>query len=252
MKASRTDSLPFAILLLLISGAGSLVWGGDMQVLRRPPVAAGAAPIAYVQSASSYNGFASTCVTAFGSNNASGNLLVIAVAFGSSSLTINSVVDTRSNTYTLIDRVDFVGSSLATYYAKNSGAGANTVTVTLSNSHHCTLAVQEYSGASTTAPLDVHNSAGLNPGSSATNGDTSPSVTPSTNGQLLFGAIWQADGASAITYTAGTSFTERQEVGTGALTLQTEDRIQSTAASVQATWTASTADRVIGSIATFK
>lgn len=139
-----------------IAGTGALIW---LLVASQNSNAA----IAYVQSKStSQNNSSQSSLTAtFSSAQVAVDLNVVAVGWGSTSIGISSVTDTKGNTYTLA-----VGPTASTslgsasiYYAKNivaAAAGANIVTVTFSGGvPFPDVRIAERSGISTTAPLDV-------------------------------------------------------------------------------------------------
>src|SRR5205085_839103 len=118
---------------------------------------------------------------AFGSNNASGNFIVVCVRGGTSGETF-TVTDSR-NTYQVAFSSNEVlnGNTWAIYYAENIGAGANTVTVSQTISATLRFTIAEYSGVATAGSLDrVKASDSTN--STAPN---SGSVTPLADGELI-------------------------------------------------------------------
>ncbi len=92
-----------------------------------------------------------------------GNLNVVSVGWNDQIGTLSSITDSAGNTYALAIRPTRHPDGQATqylYYAKNivaAAAGTNTVTVTLSEGDLAwpEIRVAEYSGLSTTNPLDV-------------------------------------------------------------------------------------------------
>lgn len=95
---------------------------------------------------------------AFGSNNTAGNLIFVSCYGAQASVPTLSIGDSR-NAYTPIGNVN-AGSNTAVYwwYAKNIGAGANTVTCSSSlASTSLQLSILEYRGLDPTAPLDQHS-----------------------------------------------------------------------------------------------
>src|SRR2546422_849983 len=88
------------------------------------------------------------------------------------------------------------------------------------------IAIHEYSGVATTSALDQQNGATGNSSS-----PSSGSVTPSVNGELIFG--WTANSFGVNSYTAGTGFTQRQS---DLAFYASEDQVQGTAGAISATW----------------
>ncbi len=119
-----------------------------------------------------------------------GDLNVVVVGWNDVSHTVSSVTDNEGNAYTLAvgpTQNSAGGLSQAIYYAKNikaAAAGANTVTVTFSGAAaYPDVRILEYSGVSTTGPVDVTAAATGNSTSSATT-----AVTTTNAQDLLFGA----------------------------------------------------------------
>jgi hypothetical protein len=70
--------------------------------------------------------------------------------------TISSVTDTAGNTWSeAILRSHPSSDRASIWYAKNCAGGANTVTVNFSGNTYGGIAIAEYSGCDTAAPLDV-------------------------------------------------------------------------------------------------
>lgn len=178
--------------------------------------------IALVQSnkAGPTGGSASLSVT-FSSSTTSGNLIVVAFAWDSNG-TVSSVTDNKSNTYSAAGSVannTNSSTSCMIYYAKNiSGGASHQVTVTISASTTIRVAVAEYSGADTAAPLDQSAV-----GTGNTSSMVTSSVTLSANNELLACIGMISDGFFAAP-TAGTGYTNRQ-TWTGANDAAYEDQI---------------------------
>ena len=153
---------------------------------------------------------------AFPGANTVGNLILAFVRMSSATQTV-TLKDSAGNTY--IQAVAQVqtadGSQARLFYAKNiSGAAANTITATFSASNnHPWMAIYEYSGLSTTSPLDQTASA---QGNSAAPSSGATAVTTGTN-ELVFGAAGLPS-SSTGTQTAGTGyvFLERDTAGSPA------------------------------------
>ena len=159
--------------------------------------------------------------------------------------------DTLGNTY-LVAVNDFDSGNrqgLATLYAFNIRAGANTVTVTFGTTGgYRRVIVSEYSGIAMTAPLDV-TAKSQGTSTTAANGATSTAATTTANGNLIFG-VTMDDSGNFATINAGTGFTRRASLN--GMDIATEDSIQATAGSVAATFTFSRADRYLAQMAAFK
>lgn len=132
-----------------------------------------------------------------------GNLNVVVVGWSDTDSSVISVVDDSNNVYALAGTNAGNGVSQAIYYAAGIALGANnppTVTVTFNQSASTPdVRILEYSGLSTTAPLD--NWTGSS-GNSAL-ADSGAALTSSTS--LIVGA-----GTTATIFTAaGSGFTSR-------------------------------------------
>lgn len=166
----------------------------------------GGGTITFVQSAQGRNGAGSAAV-AFTSNNTAGNLSVVGVQLETSTATITSVTDTLTNTYTAVGTLNCDTSAalcVQIYYAKNIAAGANTVTVARSAGAVDVL-IHEYSGASTTTPLDA--SAQANSGGTQSTNLDSGAMTATGSTDLIFGLA-----GSPASITVGSGFTQRESL----------------------------------------
>ena len=189
---------------------------------------AGAAPPTHVQSRASESTSGTQSSVAFASANSAGNLIVVYVVWSNSSTV--TVSDTRGNTYaSAAPAVRWKNNTWSSqvFYAKNIGAGANTVRATFSSAINSfgIVYAHEYSGLDQVNPLDV---------SAAATGTTSKamssgSATTTSANDLIFGA-----GASEHTVNAaGAGFTTRRtDFGN-----RTEDRVATTAGAQSATMT---------------
>jgi hypothetical protein len=166
------------------------------------------AAISYVQSnsASPNNSSLSSLTVTLSAAEAAGDLNVVAVGWGSTTVGISSVTDSQGNSYTLAigpSATTSVGST-SIYYAPNiaaAAAGANTVTVTFSAAvPFPDVRVAEYSGISTTSPLDVTTVA-TGTGTTSSSG----AVSTTNANDLLVGSNWVLSGTTG----PGTGFTQR-------------------------------------------
>jgi hypothetical protein len=159
----------------------------------------------WVQSASNSVSVNSASVSVtYGTAETVGDLNVVVVGWSDTTSSVTSVVDDNTNTYFLAGTSKGNGLSQAIYYAPNIVLPNNTtptVTVTFTQTAAAPdVRILEYSGLSTTNPLD--NWAGL---SATSNSADSGAVTTSSS-DLIFGA-----GTTEGVFTAaGTGFTLRE------------------------------------------
>lgn len=187
-------------------------FGGTLVVLpKKIPIATvggGGGSIAFVQANTLAPGASSstTIATNFTAGNTAGNLIVVtATCSGTPSF---SVADSKVNTYTACtgSPTNWAagGARTAMWYAKNIGAGANTVTVTFGSSvAFREIVITEYSGCSTTAPFDTGAAFQTSLSSPAT--ATSPSITLAGSGEVIV-ASWNFNNGPNG---AGTGYTQR-------------------------------------------
>ena len=213
-------------------------------------------PAAFVQSASA----ADTNAVTFGSAVTAGNLIVGVMSFPTSAGPVTSVTDTLGNTYSLLTEVSDAGNdqSLQGFYSANIAGGTPTITVNGPGAGGArSVIVHEVSGLATSTPLDVQAGAvRITPGAGA-DALTSGAVTTTTNGQYIFAAavVTSAFADGTAEYTAGTGYTERVELQVGGqLGITTEDQVQTSAGSINGTFTADSgaAQTYVAIIATFK
>ena len=182
--------------------------------------------IALVQSSGGHDstGTAIASISTNTTNLTAGNLLVVGVR--SAATTAPTMSDTAGNTFVLVTSVsDGAGDTVWQYYVKNClGNAANAVKATFSPTvAFIAIIAHEYSGADTTAPLDV-SATGANGGATSV---VSASFTPTNANDVgvAFGSI----GALGGTFTAGANYTlqrnedffeseDRLLTGTGAQT----------------------------------
>ena len=187
---------------------------------------------------------------AFTSNLTAGNLFVGFVTWKSSTVTLDSITDTLGHTITLVNNPTATNGGnyrSALFYAKNISGGADTLTFNFSASTTTNGLVHEVSGLDTIAPLDQSAIVDQTAPGTGTDAVTTGNVTTTTDGQYIFGCSQNDNG---IDMSAGTGFTERVAQ---ADELTSEDKIQTSADAVAATWTAVGTGGFWGhGIATFK
>jgi len=204
--------------------------------------------IAHVQSTGNRSGASdTTIIKAFVSNVTAGNTIVV-TAFCGAGQTISSVTDSLGNTYT--ERVSGMSGRLKIYEAPNITGGACTVTVTFSDSvSYRAMSIHEYSGMVNTGAFDVGAAATASrAGSAVTDGNYTDNITTTANGDLIIAAIVNIP-AAWVAVDAGTGLTERYD---DASWYESEDKVQESSGSTNATWTCDNTDTYYWIIASFK
>ena len=174
-----------------------------------------------------------------------GGLNVVVVGWNDTTATVKSVTDTKGNAYVLAVGPTLVSGTLSQsiYYAKNivaAAANGNTVTVMFNGSaSYPDVRIAEYSGLSTSSPLDKVAAAIGN----STNSD-SGAATTSFAKELLFGANTMTQTASG----PGPGYTQRIITGDGDLV---EDQIVSATGTYHATGPLSPAGAWVMQLVTF-
>jgi hypothetical protein len=184
----------------------------------------------------------------FPAANTAGDLIVVFVRMSTAVQTV-SLSDSAGNTYfqaaTQTQTTD--RSKVYLFYAKNSVAAANTVTATFSaTNNHPWLAIYEYKGLSTTAPLDQTASA---QGSSSAPSTGATPTTTSAN-ELIFAGTGLPSSYTG-TQAAGSGYT-MLEKGTGKAPAGNESVLATATGSFTGTFTLSGSANWSAIIATFK
>ena len=142
----------------------------------------------------------------FNAAQTAGDLNVVVVGWNDTTAQVNSVTDSKGNTYSLAVGPTSISGTLSQsiYYARNiaaAAAGANSVTVTFSTAAvYPDIRIVEYIGADPNTPVDV---TAANSGNSANSSSGSATTTNPTD--LLFGA----NIVTTTTTGPGTGFTAR-------------------------------------------
>lgn len=187
---------------------------------------------------------ANTQATAAWNLSSTGRLICVGIrwTFQVSAVTVTGVADTAGNVYvdSGVGAVTLASNSgyMQFYYCKSTTAtsATNVVTATFSGViDYKSVMAAEYSGADTTAPLDV-TASGTNPGALTV---TSGSFTPTTATGVS--VAYCAHGpAETGTFTAGTNYTKRDTtVALAGDHLCLEDRLLSPASAQTAGGTSS-------------
>ncbi|MBB5330926.1 galactose oxidase-like domain-containing protein [Tunturiibacter gelidoferens] len=182
---------------------------------------------------------ASSIATSFTVPNTAGDFLLVSgsIARPAGTLTIS---DTSGNTYTPVTTpVTDTNQNVTSYlwYVPSCKGGANTVTLTPATAGALEVHVSEWSGISSTYPVDVFASA-AGAGTTA----SSRAVTTTADGELIYGYTFLMNTAAAGSGFTGITFVN------GDLD---EYEIQSTAGSVAATFT-QTSGTWFARVATFR
>jgi hypothetical protein len=174
-----------------------------------PTLDAAPAEILFVQAAHLVSQSDTQLTLSLPSATASGNLLVVAFALNDDPDTqISSITDDapggsstylpsgyRSTDRSCADAVDI-------YYAKNIQGGATALTVNLVGTHHLDMWAMEFSGLSTSDPLDTGGTASEQPAASIA---MAPAVTPSAPRALVVSVTCTCNTVDGIA--AGNPFT---------------------------------------------
>ena len=199
-------SSPSGLLIACLSGR-THVLAAFLSVIALLSSSTAVAAIGYVQNAWTNPSAPTSSVTAtFASAQTAGDINLFIVGWADFTSTVSSVTDSKGNVYTLaVGPTRSSGNaSQSIYYAKNIAsavANANTVTVTFSTAvAYPDLCILEYSGVSTTTPVDVSAAAA----STGTALDSGAMATTVANDWIVLGDYIQHG-----TTSEGGGFTER-------------------------------------------
>jgi hypothetical protein len=184
----------------------------------------------------------------FPAANTGGNLILAFVRMSSSTQTV-TLTDSLGNVYVQaaaqVQNSD--GSQIHLFYAKNILGAADTVTATFSaTNNHPWLAIYEYTGLSTTNPLDQTASAQGN----VANLSIGPTGVTTTAKELVFAGFGFPASFNG-TQTVGAGFTMLQN-DTSTSPGATESMLVNATGSYTATFTVSSSINCTGIVATFK
>lgn len=143
---------------------------------------------------------ATTISLAFGSVVKAGSLIVSSISYGAGSggaTFSDNINGAWSAAVTTTNDAPFA-QTLSTSYFANSGTGAFTVNGTFPSGNLRRIIITEYSGILTAGPIDGTPAQHLD---TTATGHTSPTVTVSQAGDLVYGAV-SADINAAITITS--------------------------------------------------
>lgn len=190
-----------------------------------------------------------------------GNLLIAwggGSGGGGDTPTISDTVNswTQITTSPLNDGV--ANNTLAWWWAIAATTASITVTISNFTSGGVGLGafVEEWSGQAS-SPADGGNKKTNTAGTTATDGETTGSVTTTSNGDLVISVIYNNNNIRTVDWqTAGTGFTEQatnnDPGGASNITWSVETQIQTSAGAINPSWTAASTDTYIGMTAAFK
>ncbi len=149
---------------------------------------------------------------AFSVNVTTGNLITIVVNIDNSAVnTVVSIADTQMNNFVKVTSEVSAFYTIEMWYAKNITGGADTVTITTGLLFSGYIYIQEWAGASLTAPLDTSaHSNGGNPSvtTSLANelllaGNVNGSASPTCTGYTIIDTNANVNGGGALSKAAG-------------------------------------------------
>jgi type II secretory pathway pseudopilin PulG len=245
--AIGTDSLSYSFTITngnATSTASSEVFQSSITVLQ--PVN----KIALIQQGKGESNSASvsSIVTAYPSNNESGDLLIAVVA--NNGLVTSSISDTEGNSWIMVASTTYSSASdkLTVYAATNARAGANTTTLTFaSGASYASIFLYEYRGAALSGSFDkwaaqVQTSTAM---------PTSGFVYPTSTAELLLGIDYNANTNEVPS--AGSGFTlETSSTVNNTTQVFVEDQNQFISGAVAAPWKYTGTPNSTAMIVTFK
>ena len=192
---------------------------------------------AHVQSSGVDSGNGTSAALAFASNNTANNTIIVVARIGGASQN-PGISDSIGNTYVVVENYEnSAGDTHVCWYATNIVAGANTCTLTNASSGTRRWIILEYEGKML---LDQHTH-----GTATGTAPDSGNVTTVVATELIFGS---AVVSGSVSFTAGSNFTERQEISTK---ISCEDRVVTSTGTYNATFTLGASDPWSCLVATF-
>lgn len=192
-------------------------------------------------------GGTSTTVTTAAIDTTGADLLVVAVSeyFGATGASLS---DSKSNTWTQLTAyvtADYLRIRL--YYCQAPTVGTGHTFTYSGTDVYCAVAVSAFTGSAAT-PADQQNGAGVTSATQVQPG----SITPSENNCLVVSAL-AYDLTETVTVTEGMTITDQiQRVASEHFALGLAYKIQTTAAAINPTWSWTTAERAVATVASFK
>jgi hypothetical protein len=193
-----------------------------------------------------------TLTSAVGSGN-----LIAGITLYNTALTLNSVTDNQSNSYTIQRTISNGVVKVSTFWRANITNAPQTITANLSGTaSYRGIACVEFSGRDTTSPLDGEiGQSEASPGT-GTDGCNSTTIVTTVDGDDIFGCVGTY-AQRLNSYSLGTNFTNLAQAGKAgtpywAAELAVESRNQSTQGTIEATFTQANADAAVTHIMAFK
>jgi hypothetical protein len=182
-------------------------------------------------------GSVSSLTATFGANTTAGNCVVGIVQWGATTNNLTQVND-GVNIYTILDTVlNNDGSSASSFIGANIVGGTTVINCTFSPATgNIVIITDEYSGGATAGQPDQHTGRFQARPGTGTDAISSGNVTTTVNGDLIYGGAFDISG-SGTTFTAGTGSVIRTTDSGLSRTGASDDKVQSTAGSVAATFT---------------
>jgi len=219
---------------VVVTVSGTPSNGLGFTVVSAPP-----AGISHVQQASnsdsstqSHTSFAAT----FASTTGAGNTIILSVAYSGANPSL-SVSDDEGNSYSnAVQTYDGSRNHGSAILYASSIKGGSTATVNVnfgSQVTHIALTVHEYTGLASAGAVDAATG---QPGVGGT--PWSGSVTTTSNGDLVFSSTVEDTNGSSDTFTVGTAFTKRIDLGSAA-GYADEDQVQVSAGPITGAWSLS-------------
>lgn len=203
-----------------------------------------AVPI-YISSTNDGAGAVATSVAMTAFNVTRGNLIIAFTKYSSNSA-IPTIGDSAGNTWFRgTGATTTLPSSMWSWYAIATSTVSDTITVSTTVSAAIVPQADQFSGTATVSPLDASST--TNNGNSGVTSCTTGPVTPSHNGELIWGGCIQQS-SNGFGLTPGPGFTM------AASTTRTGSQymIQTTSTPVSSTITVGTSDGLIAAMMTFQ
>jgi hypothetical protein len=164
----------------------------------------------FIQARTAFNDFGTSVGVAFSSNNTAGSCLFAGV--GNDTAIVPTVSDTRNGAWAANNvTVENAGVKASLFSKPNCGAGSNTVTASFGATNvGSSLCLEERSGLAAVSPLDK-TATGTGFGTAAT---TSATAATAQADEVLI-VVTCRETVNSLTFTPGTNYTERAEVGAG-------------------------------------
>lgn len=183
-------------------------------------------------------------------NTTGSNLIVVGISY-SNSLGTPTLSDSKSNTWTPLTvhiESNVSGAAHIFYYCSNPSVGSGHTFSLSGATAYASICVAAFGNAKASSPFDVQNGGVQEGGTTVQVGN----VTPSENGELLISGIILYDPGIPTIDSGFTIIDTQQHSGGVNFGSSIAYLIQTSAGSLNPTWTLPASDTSAGSIATFK